>query len=112
MGCIMTKDRARKRAARDRAAVTGERYVVARRQAVEAPSHDGGALHDLTHRVPGVPAHVEGGLQARAPRVRAPRPVRQNAAHQIAEHQNTPNHNQPRVLVGWQNRIARFFGAD
>jgi hypothetical protein len=96
----MTKDRARKRAARDRAAVTGERYVVARRQPVEPPSHDGGVLHELTHRVPGVPAHVEGGLQARAPRVRAARPV----------HQNQPNHNEPRVLVGWQNRIARLFG--
>ena len=103
----MTKDRARKRAARDRAAVTGERYVVARRQVVEAPSHDGGLLHDLTHRVPGVPVHVEGGLQARAPRVRAPRPVRRTATHQ-----NMPNHNRPRVLVGWQNRIARFFGAE
>jgi hypothetical protein len=26
-------------------------------------------------------------------------------------HQGRPNHTQPRVLVGWQNRIARLFGA-
>ena len=102
MDCIMTKDRARKRAARDRAAATGERYIVASRQSVEPPSHDGGVLHELTHRVPGVPAHVAGGLQARARRDRVAR---------RSPHQNQPNHNQPRVLIGWQNRIARLFGA-
>ena len=98
----MTKDRARKRAARDRAAATGESYVVARRRAVEPPPHDGGVLHDLTHRVPGVPAHAEGGLQARARRAPSAQPGRQGR----------PNRNQPRVLVGWQNRIARLFGTE
>jgi hypothetical protein len=97
----MTKDRARKQAARQRAAATGERYVVARRHEVDPPSHDGGVLHELTHRVPGVPAHMEGGLQTRARRPRKPLPV----------HQGRPNHNQPRVLVGWQDRITRLFGA-
>jgi hypothetical protein len=97
----MTKDRAHKRAARVRAAATGERYVVARREAVEAPSRVGGRLHDLTHRVPGVPAHAEGGLQARARRAPTAPPV----------HQGRPNQNRPRILVGWQNRIARLFGA-
>jgi len=97
----MTKDRARKRAARDRAASTGERYVVARREAVATPTKDYGVLHDLTHRVPGVPAHVEGGLQGRPARVRT-RPALQGR----------PNSNQPRVLVSWQQRIARFFGAE
>jgi hypothetical protein len=98
----MTKDRARKQAARDRAAATGERYVVARREAGESPSYDTSALHELTHRVPGVPAHVEGGLQARARRNPSALPA----------HQGRPNQNQPRVLVGWQNRIARLFGAN
>jgi hypothetical protein len=97
----MTKNRARKQAARDRAAETGERYVVARREAVEPRPRDGGMLHELTHRVHGVPAHVEGGLQARTQRSREPLPV----------HQGKPNHNQPRVLIGWQNRIAQLFGA-
>jgi hypothetical protein len=98
----MTKDRARKQAARTRAAATGERYVIARRQAVETPSPDGGVLHDLTHRVPGVPAHVEGGLQGRTRRAPSAPPV----------HQGRPNRNQPRVLVGWQNRIARLFASN
>ena len=64
----MTSNRARKRAARDRAALTGERYVVARRQTAEsAPVEDNQTerpypwvirvLHDLMHRVPGVPKH-------------------------------------------------------
>ena len=61
----------------------------------------GGALHDLTHRVPGIPAHVDGGLQARTGRPRRTAPV----------HQGRPNRGEPRVLVAWQNRIARFFGA-
>jgi hypothetical protein len=97
----MTKNRARKQAARDRAAATGERYVVARRQSAEVATPDLGLLHDLTHRVPGVPAHLEGGLQARRPRARTTAPV----------HQGPPNQNEPRVLVGWQNRIAHLFGA-
>lgn len=111
----MTKDRARKQAARDRAASTGERYVVARRQALERPSRDGGVLHDLTHLMPGVPAHVEGGLQARATRARVATPAPQNPLHQNPKRtqpdQTRPVHGEPRVLVGWQNRIARFFGA-
>lgn len=97
----MTKDRARKRAARERAAVTGERYVVASRQAVATPRSDDSVLHELTHRVPGVPAHVQGGLQARS---------RTNPVARTG-HQGAPDHGEPRVLVGWQNRIARFFGA-
>jgi hypothetical protein len=97
----MTKDRARKRAARDRAAATGERYVVANRQVGTTQQSDDRGLHGLTHRVPGVPDHVDGGLQARARKNPAARPA----------HQGTSNHGEPRVLVGWQNRIAPFFGA-
>ena len=69
----MTSNRARKRAARDRAALTGERYVVARRQTAEpsATVEDNATerpypwvirvLHDLMHRVPGVPKHANPG---------------------------------------------------
>jgi hypothetical protein len=100
-GCIMTKDRARKQAARQRAALTGERYVVAQRATTEPEPHTAGRLHEFTHRMPGVPAHVPGGLQAKAPRNRNARPVsRQHSRH-----------NEPRVLIAWQNWIAKRLGA-
>ena len=102
----MTKDRARKQAARERAAATGERYVVARRQAVEPPSPDGGVLHELTHRVPGVPVHVEGGFR-RAHDVAVAR-TGDGTRARSAESRPAETR-QPRVLVGWQNRIARLF---
>ena len=94
----MTKDRARKGAARQRAAVTGERYVVAQRATIEHPPVKQGRLHALTHRVPGVPTHLDGGLQGTARRTSRAR-------------NRTRTHGEPRVLVGWQNWIARRFGA-
>jgi hypothetical protein len=96
----MTKDRARKQATRQRAAVTGERYVVAQRTAAEPAPKPVGRLDALTHRVPGVPAHVEGGLQGTTSRRRNSNPTSQN-----------PRHGEPRVLVAWQNWIARRLGA-
>jgi hypothetical protein len=98
----MTKDRARKQAARQRSALTGERYVVAQPAIAEPePPRTDGLMHDLTHRVPGVPSHVDGGLQATRSKGRnTPHPQRQNRVH-----------NEPRVLVGWQNWIARRVGA-
>jgi hypothetical protein len=66
----VTSNRAQKQAARRRAAETGEPYVVARRH-LDDPSGDivvspekpypwvVKALHDLTHRVPGVPRHTD-----------------------------------------------------
>lgn len=101
----MTKDRARKRAARDRAATTGERYVVAQRKVADSAPARTGVLDDLTHRVPGVPAHVDGGLQAQ----RKPTPAR--PAVQGHQGRQNPAHGEPQVLVGWLNGIARFFGA-
>ena len=99
----MTKDKARKAAARARAAATGERYVVARRAIDnEQQPRTSGVLHRLTHRVPGVPAHVDGGLVAR-PNLRRQSPPRR--------HQGRANDGTPRVLIGWQNRIARLVGA-
>ena len=97
----MTKNKAHKLAARNRAAATGERYVVARRgiqQATVTPPRLG-RLDELTHRVPGVPAHIDGGLQGR-PRTVRPAP---NSSHVHVQ----PEHSEPRVLVAWQNWIAR-----
>jgi hypothetical protein len=53
------------------------------------------ALHEATHAVPGVPAHVD-------------RPAR----HYGGGHHGRPNApaRPPRVLVGWQRRIAALFG--
>ena len=116
----MTKNKARKAAARARAAATGERYVVARRAVEHEPdAGSGGVLHRLTHRVPGVPAHVEGGLIARRNRLHRPaaRPQPHQGQPQQSQpqhgqvHQGQPHHGEPRVLVGWQNRIAQLLGA-
>jgi hypothetical protein len=56
-------------------------------------------LHWATHRIPGVPAHVE-----------------QPAGHQgRTHHHRGRNHSParpPRVMVGWQRRIAAFFGQE
>jgi hypothetical protein len=69
-------------------------------------------LHEATHRVPGVPAHVEhpAGHQGR---------VRVRDRSHGGEHggaRNTGVHHSsarpPRVLVGWQRRIAAFFGQE
>jgi hypothetical protein len=69
----VTSDRARKRAARHRAAATGEPYVVARRNLEpplpgtppaepERPYPLGvRLLHNFMHRFPGVPKHADPG---------------------------------------------------
>lgn len=82
-------------------------------------------LHDATHRVPGVPAHAEHvghpaghhgrALQNRPPRNPAPqdRAPLGGTAQTRAPQSRSLNHSparQPRVLVGWQRRIALFFG--
>ena len=99
----MTKNKARKTAARERAARIGERYVVARRAVESEPeTHGDGVLHRLTHRVPGVPAHAAGGLATRPNRQHRPR------VHVQPVHVQ-PQRGEPRVLVGLQHRIARLF---
>jgi hypothetical protein len=73
----MTSNRAQKHAARRRAEETGERYVVARRSVEDIPTstdplNENGwhpsvlvrVLHDATHKIPGVPAHLEGDALA------------------------------------------------
>jgi hypothetical protein len=63
-------------------------------------------LHEGMHRIPGVPAHSEA---ARANhRGRLPHQSLQKRSLR----KNPPiNHSrkEPKVLVGWQNAIARFF---
>lgn len=100
----MTKDRARKKATRQRVAVTGERYVVAQRALTEPAPRKLGRLDALTHRVPGVPPHVDRGLQSTSTSRRANPPSRNPKSR-------NPQHEDPRVLVAWQNWIARRFGA-
>ena len=61
-------------------------------------------LHGATHRVPGVPAHVQhpAGHQGR------------DRSHG-GERNSGVNHSParpPRVLVHWQRRIAAFFGQE
>ena len=102
----MTKNKALKAAARERAAQTGERYVVARRAvAIQPQTRIEGVLHRLTHRVRGVPVHIEGGLQTRPNRPHRP------TTHAQPTHMQ-PQHGEPRVLVGLQHRIARLFRAE
>ena len=97
----MTKNRARKQATRQRVAATGERYVVAQRAVAAPRPRPGGRLHALTHRVPGIPAHVDGGRQANVPRRRNANPTSPRRRHR-----------EPRVLVAWQNWIRRRLRAD
>lgn len=102
----MTRNRARKRAARQRAAATGERYVVANRHAVSGSGTEllpqKKTLHDFMHEIPGIPTHVDGGLQANVARTR-----NSNARAQRRHGRRS----EARVLVAWQNWIARRVGA-
>lgn len=54
-------------------------------------------IHDLLHRIPGVPPHTER------------QPGHQGSAQHV--HQSRV-HRPPRVLVAWQRRIAAFFGQE
>jgi hypothetical protein len=82
-------------------------------------------LHEATHRVPGVPAHVEhppghqGGNRNHSHNHnhnRGAQPHRPVAAHDHGHaHGSGLNHSsarQPRVFVAWQKRIAAFFGQE
>jgi hypothetical protein len=75
-------------------------------------------LHGATHRVPGVPAHVEhpAGHQGRARAVRATHERdRAHGGGHGGVRNGGVNHSParpPRVLVGWQRRIAAFFGQE
>jgi len=64
-------------------------------------------LHDATHLVPGVPAHGDAPTVQRPHRTRvSPRPHNRSPRRHSSVRHQTP----PRVLITWQNRIARLFG--
>lgn len=66
-------------------------------------------LHQLTHRMPGVPEHANGA------NVRSRQAARRThgTGHQGTTLRSPNRHHQnpPRVLVAWQNRIARLVRA-
>jgi len=68
----------------------------------------GDLLHRLTHRVPGVPPHIEQRKGHQRPTRPGPRLP---AAHLSANHRwNHAPIRPPRVLAGWQRRIAARLG--
>lgn len=70
-------------------------------------------LHRATHRIPGVPAHVEHPAKHQGT-TRHGRARQHSAAHDRSHHHGC-NHSPdrpPRVLVTWQRRIGAFFGQE
>ncbi|NNC12417.1 hypothetical protein HII28_11080 [Planctomonas sp. JC2975] len=67
-------------------------------------------LHGLTHLIPGIPEHSD-SANARHHR---PAQGSHGQRHQGVALRSPNRHHQnpPRVLVGWQNRIARLVHAD
>ncbi|MEV6633542.1 hypothetical protein AB0M54_22615 [Actinoplanes sp. NPDC051470] len=65
-----------------------------------------GLLHGASHRVPGVPAHVEraAGHQGTTDQGRSQRPLNRRRNHSPAR--------PPRFLAAWQRRVAAFFGQE
>ena len=65
-------------------------------------------LHDATHLVPGVPAHGDAPTVQRPHRTRVSPRLRNRSPHRHSpdRHHQTP----PRVLITWQNWIARLVG--
>ncbi|MER6005935.1 hypothetical protein ABT120_45835 [Nonomuraea angiospora] len=74
-------------------------------------------LHWATHRIPGVPAHIEqpAGHQGQARHVHGwRRSLTHHRSHHRSHHHGF-NHSParaPRVLAAWQTRIARLFGQE
>ena len=71
-----------------------------------------GLLHWATHRIPGVPAHVEqpAGHQGTAVRGRG---RRRGAPHPSLNHRwNHSPARPPRFMPAWQRRIAALFGRE
>jgi hypothetical protein len=65
------------------------------------------ALHDATHRVPGVPDHHENSRHARSrSHVGGPRAQSHLRHRQASQGHQAP----PRILIAWQNWIARVVG--
>jgi hypothetical protein len=69
---------------------------------------DGGALHRLTHAIPGVPEHDSSrGMRHQGNAWQNRRRSLNNQGGHGLHDVERPR----RVLPGWQNMIARFFGA-
>jgi hypothetical protein len=117
----MTSNRARKSAARQRAAETGERYVVARRGIIDARLTDDPpaaeppwprnpllrAMHDAMHKIPGMPAHADGLAQQAEHAARA-----KARHHRVVHHPRVRADREPHVMRAWQERIARTVNRD
>jgi hypothetical protein len=70
-------------------------------------------LHRATHRIPGVPAHVERAAGHRGTAVHSRARRRDVAPHPSLNHRwkHTPTR-PPRFMPAWQRRIAAFFGRE
>ncbi|MGW4958866.1 hypothetical protein ACWEPL_16700 [Nonomuraea sp. NPDC004186] len=74
-------------------------------------------LHWATHRIPGVPAHIEqpAGHQGQVRHVHGwRRSLTHHRSHHRSHHHGF-NHSParpPRVLAAWQTRIARLLGQE
>lgn len=64
------------------------------------------AMHDVTHLVPGVPAHDDVTQSSHPARAVLSVPDRSPHRHDHSQRHQKP----PRVLVGWQNWIAQLGG--
>ncbi|MBO1741448.1 hypothetical protein [Leifsonia sp. TF02-11] len=65
------------------------------------------ALHETTHRLPGVPEH-----SARPHgQARQGKHPHAEGAHPRLQGRVRHQHGEPRILIAWQNGIARLFGA-
>ncbi len=70
------------------------------------------ALHDATHRVPGVPAHSDTPAANSTHRTHTG-PRRHNpSARPRMRHSNVHHQTPPRILITWQNWIGRLVGGD
>jgi hypothetical protein len=73
----------------------------------------GGVLHNLTHKVPGVPAHDDSrGLSHQGKTLRGKHPSLHKKLNNKGGHGLHDREHERRVLPGVQNMIARLFGKD
>ncbi|UOE44824.1 hypothetical protein [Agromyces larvae] len=70
------------------------------------------AVHEASHRVPGVPAHADRptGHQGEVRHGRAGLASMATGRRRPGRTWNHSSARPPRVLVAWQRRIAAFFG--
>ncbi|WP_019926022.1 hypothetical protein [Nocardia sp. BMG111209] len=68
-------------------------------------------LHRATHRIPGVPAHVDRGPGHQGTVRHETRLPGERRRHAEGRWNHSPAR-PPRVLAGWQARIAAFFGRE